>query len=371
MSRFETLRELVRPGSVRRRSLRPMEAGLRPDSRLDDAVLLTEPGAFEPECVAVLGDDIVFGHGSAVFRLGVGPHHVVDLGGEVAALTSQGTDVVASVVGRGVVRIGASGDVVEISADERLRTGITDLCAAEDGRIFATRGSSSLPFDQMVDGLVRADASGSLLEIYESSQSVRVIADGLPWPSGVAATGPDRLAVSLAHAHAVVSIGTDGRGRATIQDNLPFYPGRLAPACDRGLWLAVPYVRNRATELILDEPELRAEMVAGIARPEWLVPRLRSETPHTDALQMGQLRMLGVLKPWAPPRSYGLIAHLDERGRFDWSAHSRPDGRNHGITHVVEHGGRALMAVRGGRAVASIEIAAPSERGAGSRGAGE
>jgi hypothetical protein len=205
----------------------------------------------------------------------------------------------------------------------------------------------------MIDAQVRGDTSGMLLEI---SPSVRVVADRLTWPSGVRSIGTDRLMLSLAHAHAIVAMATDGRGRSTVQDNLPFYPGRLARASDGGFWLAVPYVRNRATELILDEPELRAEMVAAIARSEWLVPRLRSETPHTDALQMGQLRMLGVLKPWAPPRSYGLIAHLDARGRFDWSAHSRPDGRNHGITHVLEHRGRAVMAMRGRRAVASIEI---------------
>ncbi len=359
MSLLETLRELVRPGSIRYRSLPPMEAGLRPDSRLDDAVLLTEPGGFEPECVAVLGEDVYFSHGSALYRFGGStPDRFVELGGEVTALVSDrrapaGAELVASVVGRGVVRVAASGTVSEVSTDARLRSGLTDLCIAEDGRIFATQGSASTPFDQVIDAQVRADASGMVLEI---SPSVRVVADRLPWPSGVGSSDSDGLIVALANAHSIIAMATDGRRRSTVQDNLPFYPGRLTRASDGGLWLAVPYVRNRATELILDEPELRAEMVAGIARSEWLVPRLRSETPHTDALQMGQLRMLGVLKPWAPPRSYGLIAHLDVHGRFDRSAHSRPDGRNHGVTHVVEHDGRAIMAMRGRRAVASIEI---------------
>jgi hypothetical protein len=336
-----------------------MEAGLRPDSRLDDAVMLTEPGSFEPECLAVAGEHVHFGHGASVYRLGAtGPERFVDLGGEVAAMASDGAELVVSVVGLGVVRVAASGAVTEISTDAQLQSGLTDLCVAEDGRIFATKGSASLRFDSMIDALVRADASGMVLEIAASrgSRSVRVLADRLPWPSGVASSSSDGLMVALAHAHALVVIATDGSRRSTVQDNLPFYPGRLTRASDGGFWLAVPYVRNRATELILDEPELRADMVAGIARSEWLVPRLRSETPHTDALQMGQLRMLGVLKPWAPPRSYGLIAHLDVHGRFDWSVHSRPDGRNHGVTDVVEHHGRVVMAMRGRRALASIEI---------------
>jgi hypothetical protein len=361
VSLFDTVRELVSPGSVRHRSLRPMEAGLRPDSRLDDAVLLTEPGAFEPECVAVLGGSVVFSQGSAVHRLdpGAPPRPLVELGGEVAALAVDGATLVASVVGRGVVRVDAGGAVSEISTDTRLRTGLTDLCVGDGGRIFATQGSDSLPFDRMIDALMRDDRSGSVLEIparASAGGSVRVLAERQPWPSGIASNGPDRLLVALAHAHTLATMGTDGRGRSTVQADLPFYPGRLTRAGDAGFWLAVPYVRNRATELILDEPELRAEMVASIARSEWLVPRLRSETPHTDALQMGQLRMLGVLKPWAPPRSYGLVAHLDAHGRFDRSAHSRPDQRNHGITHAVEHDGRLVMAMRGRRAVAAIEI---------------
>lgn len=354
MSWVQTLQELVRPGSIRRNSLRPMEAGLRPDSRLDDAALLTEPGELEPECLAVLGGDVYFGAGDAVHRLEEGAsERVVDLGGEVAALASDGSELIASVVGRGLVRIGTSGTATEISTDARLHSGLTDLCVGEDGRIFGTCGSVARPFDQMIDGLVQGGASGMLLEI---SASVRVLAEGLLWPSGVVSSGQDELLVALAHQHALVAMGTEGRIRSTVQEHLPFYPGRLSRASDRGFWLAVPYVRNRATELILDEPELRAEMMTGIARSEWLVPRLRSETPHTDALQMGQIRMLGVLKPWAPPRSYGLVAHLDADGRFDYSAHSRPDGSNHGVTDVVERAGHAVMAMRGRRAVASIAI---------------
>ena len=147
MSLLGTVREIVRPGSVRHRSLRPMEAGLRPDSRLDDALLLTEPGVFEPECLAVVGSDLVFGHGSALYRVGGSalPQLFIDLGGEVAALAGDGAELVASVVGRGVVRVAASGAVSEISTDARLHSGLTDLCIAEDGRIFATKGSASMP----------------------------------------------------------------------------------------------------------------------------------------------------------------------------------------------------------------------------------
>jgi hypothetical protein len=53
---------------------------------------------------------------------------------------------------------------------------------------------------------------------------------------------------------------------------------------------------------------------------------------------------MGVLKPWAPPRSYGLVLRVAADGRIERSLHSLVDGRHHGITAVVEHG-RALYAV--------------------------
>src|SRR5262245_50198603 len=101
-----------------------MEAGLRPDSRLDDTLLLTEPGVFEPECLAAAGGDVYFGHGSGIHRLGgsAPPERLVDLGGEVTALASNGAELVASVVGRGVVRVDRAGAASEISTDVRLQS---------------------------------------------------------------------------------------------------------------------------------------------------------------------------------------------------------------------------------------------------------
>ena len=56
-------------------------------------------------------------------------------------------------------------------------------------------------------------------------------------------------------------------------------------------------------------PFVLAEMTASISPSEWFVPRLRVEDPFTDTMQMGQLRVLGEVKSWAPspiPRIQGL-----------------------------------------------------------------
>jgi hypothetical protein len=56
---------------------------------------------------------------------------------------------------------------------------------------------------------------------------------------------------------------------------------------------------------------------------------------------------MGVVKPWAPPRSYGLVIRLNADGAPLYALHSRVDGVNHGIVAAVELGG-ALYAIAKG-----------------------
>ncbi len=50
-------------------------------------------------------------------------------------------------------------------------------------------------------------------------------------------------------------------------------------------------------------------MIGTISRDEWFVPRLHSEDPFTETMQMGQLRVLGVVKSWAPPAPAARVPH--------------------------------------------------------------
>jgi hypothetical protein len=77
-------------------------------------------------------------------------------------------------------------------------------------------------------------------------------------------------------------------------------------------------------------------------------------------MQWGGLRALGIQKPWAPPRSYGLVARINEEGDVVESLHSRVGGKYHGITAACETAqglvivskgsGRVLLDRSGGRA---------------------
>jgi len=56
---------------------------------------------------------------------------------------------------------------------------------------------------------------------------------------------------------------------------------------------------------------------------------------------------MGVIKPWAPPRSYGLVIRLNAEGVPLYALHSRVDGVNHGVAAAVELDG-ALYAIAKG-----------------------
>ena len=59
---------------------------------------------------------------------------------------------------------------------------------------------------------------------------------------------------------------------------------------------------------------------------------LAEDPPGLEPMQIGGVKALGIQKPWAPPRSYGLLVQLDANGEVTSSFHSRAGGRFHGIT---------------------------------------
>jgi hypothetical protein len=77
-------------------------------------------------------------------------------------------------------------------------------------------------------------------------------------------------------------------------------------------------------------------------------------------MQFGSIKALGIQKPWAPPRSYGLLVRIDEAGDPVQSLHSRVGGHHHGIIAACETAqglvivskgsGRVLLDRSGGRA---------------------
>jgi hypothetical protein len=66
---------------------------------------------------------------------------------------------------------------------------------------------------------------------------------------------------------------------------------------------------------------------------------------------------MGVIKPWAPPRSYGLVIRLNAQGTPLYSLHSRVDGVNHGVVSAVEANGALYVLAKGPGRVLRLPLA--------------
>src|SRR5260370_1493378 len=85
-------------------------------------------------------------------------------------------------------------------------------------------------------------------------------------------------------------------------------------------------------------------MMAEIDPEYWIAPKLKSGQSFLEPMQGAHIKTMGVVKPWAPPRSYGLVIRLSASGVPLYALHSRVDGANHGVVAAGELGG-SLFAI--------------------------
>ncbi len=88
-------------------------------------------------------------------------------------------------------------------------------------------------------------------------------------------------------------------------------------------------------------------MIEEVPEPFWMAPALASLGKFEEPLQGSGLKQMGILKPWAATRSYGLVVRCDDAMQPMFSYHSRADGMIHGITSVCEERADLLVAAKG------------------------
>jgi hypothetical protein len=132
-----------------------------------------------------------------------------------------------------------------------------------------------------------------------------------------------------------------------VLDRLPVYPSRIVAAAGGGFWLTAFAARTQLVEFVAARKRLSAPHDEGNRPEHWIAPRLRSGESFLEPMQGAHLRTMGVLKPWAPPRSYGLVIRLSPQGTPLYSLHSRVDGVNHGIVAAAEFAGFLYLLAKG------------------------
>jgi sugar lactone lactonase YvrE len=321
-----------------------MDGALSPNDRLDAMRAVGDPipGADD---VAEGNDGAIYvSAGKQVFRLtGEGYEHrslFAEFKGNAGGLAFHPDGrLLVCVAGYGLSAIAPSGHQTWLTeaADRPVRC-LTSVAVAEDGTIFMSDGTSAfLPQDWTHD-LMAKNRRGRLLACGPGRETSRVLLQDLSYPNGLMIRGKE-LWFTESWSHRVSRVATDGRsiGRPlAVIGNLPGYPGRLTPASDGGFWLTMFAVRTHLVEFVLREDEYREEMIRTIPPSLWVAPALSTSNHCHEPMQFGSIKALGIEKPWAPPRSYGLVVKIDEHGDAVESMHSRVGGRYHGITAARE-----------------------------------
>lgn len=340
-----------------------LDGGFSPNRRLDDAATLDELADVDGICVDATGT-VYASAGTGIVRYAADGFSnrtaFAELDGAVGSLAAHPDGrILAAVAGLGIVAIGRDGKVVgrlEGAGDAPLSC-VTAIAVLPDGSIALTEGSRHNGPDRWLqDMMEKRPGSGRVVVCAADFSGARIVADRLSWPSGVAAHGAGSLLVAEAWTHRLLSIAIDTGRIDVVVKNFAGYPCRIAPASAGGFWIAFFAMRTQLTEFVLREDDFRSRMMATVPPALWIGPTLGGQVDYREPTQIGRIKKLGIQKPWAPPRSYGLVARIDGEGNTFESLHSRVSGAVHGITDVAEVGGLLIAVSKGHGRLAGTDV---------------
>jgi Strictosidine synthase len=345
-----------------------MDGGLAPNDELDGLAPLGAPIPNVDDCAEGSDGSLYVSAGHQILRLaGDGYENrsvAADLDGRAGGVAFHPDGrVLVCVADRGLLAIDRSGRrqwLTEVEAQPLKH--LTSVAASPNGAVFMCEGSSQVHPDEWSRDLMQKNRLGRLISCGPGLNGAKVLLRDMYFPYGVA-LAPDAKSLWFTESwiHRVSRAPLAGReisAPEVVVDNLPGYPARIGDNGGDGFWISVFAPRTHLVEFVLQEDEFREAMMKTIPQPYWVAPSLMSTDHVLDPAQNGNIKALGIQKPWAPPRSYGLIVHINETGDILESMHSRVGGLHHGVTSarrtaqglvVVSKGaGRVLFQPNGG-----------------------
>jgi sugar lactone lactonase YvrE len=261
--------------------------------------------------------------------------------GDVGALAFDPAGRLLACTSGGLAVLDAAGRVTKLLAEagcKPLRC-LTAVAAASDGTIYVSDGSTHHSAEDWCVDLMKCNQLGRIVACGPALDDAHLLLRDLNYPAGLAIAN-DHLWYTESFAHRlsrapIVAPGAIAAPQSVIR-NMPGYPSRLSGTQSGGFWLSLFAVRTPLVEFVLREDDFRDEMIRTIPKEYWVAPALSSGTDCLEPLHVGGRKALGIEKPWAPPRSYGLLARLDADGEVVETLHSRVGGRYHGITAAIE-----------------------------------
>ena len=324
-----------------------MDGALKPNRALDQAQVLAHlPGIDD---LASDGRALYASAGPCLYRLeGEALVEVHRFDADITALAVGAQGLVALALAGSHVTLRQASDCKELARLDRVAGqalhGVNALAFDGADQLLLSDGSMQHAPAQWCHDLMAHGRSGRVARWNVRSQQSELIAGAQHHAFGVLPLNGSVLH-SESWRHRIVR-STPG-GREDVLAELPGYPSRMAPASDGGFWLTCFVCRTQLVEFVLREDAYRQRMMNEIDPRYWIAPALSSGHSFLEPLQGAGVKQMGVLKPWAPPRSYGLVLKVNAQGRITSSMHSQVDGKHHGITAVVESGGSLYAASKG------------------------
>jgi len=336
------------------------DGSLKPNQLLERAEVVAEFA--EPEDIGCIDDVLYLADGAVLRRCaGTSSREVRRFERPVTAFCGLPGGRLAVALGGTEVRV--FGAIEGTDAGKVISGGgmcaVNALAPGPDGSLLATDGSANEPYQDWARDLLNRGRSGRLLAINPETGAVNVKASGLHYAFGVAAAASDVL-VSESWRHRLVAVGAGGVVRSAL-DHLPVYPSRMAPASDGGFWVTAFTARTQLFEFVLREAGYRKRMMKEVPPESWVIPRLGSGGSFHEPMQGAHLKTMGVVKPWAPPRSYGLVIRLAADFSPMFSFHSRVDGENHGVVAAAELNGSLYVLAKGPKRLLRLTLSEAKE----------
>lgn len=333
-----------------------MDGALKPNNAIEEAPVLAEAPGLE---------DLALGNDGTLYAACDNTVVAVGADGTLSERARYDRAVTALAIGADGTRAVGLGNAVAIEppsgarrlieqCDGRRLTAVNALQATADGTLLISDGSATRPCAEWTRDLLEHGHTGRVLRHRPGTEQTTTLAGGLGYAFGVLAVSQGHVLVSESWRHRVMLL--DGRAARPAYSGLPGYPGRIAPAADGGFWLAVVAARTQLVEFVLCEDEYRREMMRTVDPRYWVAPALSSGHDFLEPLQGGSVKQMGILKPWAPPRSYGLVIRLSADLIPQYSLHSRVGGRHHGIVAVAQRGDDLFVLSKGAGRILRLSL---------------
>lgn len=336
----------------------PLDGALKPNNMLEDAAFGLAVSA--PDNLVATVDGLVYSSGADLHRQPAcgGPGSVFcTLDGPVSALAVSPGGILAAATGRTIVFINAAGqDLAGLSGGNQDLANVTALEFAPDGALLVAIGSTKNSLDSWQRDLLEGGQTGSIWRLDPATGRTERLADRLAYPNGIAVAPDGDIIVSEAWQKRLVRLTPAGRIAGQVIEDLPGYPARISRSQRGGYWLSIFAPRSQLIEFVLREPAYRRAMMEQVDKEFWIAPALSTGQSFREPMQGGALKQMGILKPWAPTRSYGLVLELSADFVPLRSFHSRAGGRRHGITSAIEAGGKLWVTAKGGDEVVAVAL---------------